>query len=115
MGCRAQETRITVGNGDIYGNMKLTTDHYIGLKVRAAKARGQDENQGLQWAVASFRYLFQATAANWMRPAARKKTRERRLIAWLFVAEFCTGASTTVTFLSWLLLMYVFPAVVNTG
>jgi len=39
------ETRITVGNGDIYGDMKLTTDHHVGLKVRAAEAIGRDENQ----------------------------------------------------------------------
>lgn len=43
----AQETRITVGNGDIDGDMKLTTDHHVGVKVSAAEALGQDENQGL--------------------------------------------------------------------
>jgi len=46
-GCGAQETRIMVGNGDIYGDMRLTTDHHVGLKVRAAEATGRDENQGL--------------------------------------------------------------------
>jgi len=46
-GCGAQETRITVGYVDINGDMRLTTDHHVGLKVRAAEAVGRDENQGL--------------------------------------------------------------------
>jgi hypothetical protein len=33
-GFGAQQARITVGTGDFYGDVKLTTDLHVGLKVR---------------------------------------------------------------------------------